>query len=111
MNQQLMTWDKLLTRDMIELRVSSTTSAPDLAIASLRYFEEGKKVVLSCIGARSIAEGVKAVAIANGEAAQQGKLMLALPAFELKQVEDQATGKMVELTAIRLVLCLLPITV
>lgn len=88
----------------VELTVGRATEAPRLATAILRFFEEGKRPVLSCIGAESIAVGVKAVAIANGEAAPQGVLLQIHPAFQQKRFPDRRTFQQVEMTAMRLII-------
>lgn len=100
--------DAILARFQ-ELRVAQNTPSKELAGAILRYFEEGKKVALSVIGAQAAAQALKAVAIANEELIKQGRYFAIVPAFDLKRVPDRETGREIELTAIRLIVGRIPI--
>ena len=93
----------------ISLRVSNSTPAKTLATAILRYLDEDRQVVLSCIGPFPQAQALKAVGIANGEMAQQGRLLAVVPAFEEKKIHDRDTGREVEMTAMRFIVCRLPV--
>lgn len=92
-----------------ELRVSGSTQTRALATSILRYFDEGRRVALSCIGAQAASQALKAVAVANGELATQGKLLAIVPTFDLRRQADRVTGEEIELTAIRLILGRLPV--
>ena len=91
---------KALEGQVQELRVSNGTNVKQLATAILRFMEEGKKVSLACIGPQSQSQALKAVAVANGEMAPQGKILLVLPAFDVKVFADKDTRNSVEMTAI-----------
>lgn len=92
-----------------ELRVSGATQTRPLATSILRYFDEGRRVALSCIGAQAAAQALKAVACANGELASQGRLLAIIPTFDIRRQADRVTGEEIELTAIRLIVGKLPI--
>ncbi len=109
-NIDITTLEELVNSQYKELRVSNGTPVKALATAILRYFEEGKKVQLSIIGAQAAAQALKAVASANGEAGQQGKFFAIVPSFDMKTINDRHTNQEIELTAIRLTLGRIPIT-
>lgn len=95
-----------------ELRVSNGTPVKTLATAILRYLDDRKRVKLSCIGPQSLSQAIKAIAIANGEAASGGYLLALIPSFETKHFADrQDAEKQVEMTALNLVVGRVPITV
>ena len=79
--------EKTLVEGVMELRVSGATQPMNLAKSIIGYMEEGKRPALSCIGFPSLAVAVKAVAIANGEMAPQGKLLCIFPSFDKKELD------------------------
>ena len=95
---------KSMETSLLELRVGNATQAKTLATSILRYREEGRSIVLSCIGAVALSNGVKAVAMANGELAQQGMFLSVVPGFCTKPLRDRDTGQTIEMTSIRLVI-------
>lgn len=102
-------WEKVLTASVQELKVAAGTPHQHLATAILRYLDEGKRVVLSCIGAQSVSQAMKAVAHAQGESAQQGRLIAVVPGWDSKKFPDRVTLQQVEMTSFRMVCCRLPI--
>ena len=94
----------------VELRVSNGTPVKTLATAILRYLEEKKRVRLSCIGAQSLSQAIKAIAIANGEAASGGSLLALIPSFQTKHFVDRGDStQQVEMTAVNLTVGRVPI--
>jgi stage V sporulation protein SpoVS len=114
MTTELKTLEEVINAQYMELRVSNGTPVQALATSILRYFEEGRKVALSCIGAQAAAQALKACAVANGEAGQQGKFFAIVPSFDVKKVRENRPGPTqgdeIELTAIRLIVGRIPIT-
>lgn len=106
----LTTIEEIIDRQVEELRVSNGTPAKSLATTVLRFFDEGKRVALSCIGAQAAANALKAVAIANSELASQGKFFAVIPMFDVRRTQDRTTGQEIELTAIRLLIGRIPMT-
>lgn len=84
-----------------ELKVASTTDVQLLATSIVKNSEEGKAVVLSCIGVQPQSQASKAVAIANGHVAPQGYIFLMCPSFHVTRFPDRVKQEMVERTAIR----------
>ena len=100
-----------ISENTVELRVSKKTSSRSLATAILRHFDDGRRVVLSCIGASSLSQGIKSVAIAMGETCPQGDILCVVPAFDIKRLEDRDSGEDIDMTAIKCLVYKLPITV
>ena len=88
--------------EALELRVGGSTNVHHLAKSIVKSIEEGKQIILSCIGLPAISVAVKSVAVANGHTAPQGNVLYMLPSFQLKAFADKETGKMIEMTAVRL---------
>lgn len=105
----LTTLEEYLEQNLTELRVANETPIQNLATAMVRYIEEGRHVTLSCIGAQSISQAVKAVAISHGTTAPGGKLLAIIPTFNVKDIKDKFSQQMVETTALRLIIGRIPI--
>jgi len=88
-------------KEPYEFRVSNKTSVHDLATGIQRHVEEGKSVVLSCMGVAPNSTAVKAVAVANGRVAPQGFVFLIMPAFGSAMVTNKDHQGEVERTTIR----------
>jgi len=102
--------EQLMESAVKPVRVANGTPLRELSTLILRFLDEGKqRVALECIGAPSVNIGIKAVAIANEESIKQGRILVILPSFELKSFADRATGKEIEMTAIRLLVSRLPV--
>lgn len=104
-------WERAIAGMTQALRVSAATQIDSLSIAILRFMDEGKIVVLDCIGAQSVHLAMKAVARANGEAGQQGKVLLAMPFFEKRQLPDREMGGFSDVTALRFTVSRAPVLV
>lgn len=87
-----------------ELRVAAGTGTHVLATSIVKNFEEGKRVVLSCIGVKSQSQALKAVAVANGYVAPKGFVFVMLPSFHVTRFPDKDQGCVVEKTAVRFAL-------
>ena len=85
-----------VTQPVQELRVANATNVHDLATSIVRHTDEGKFVTLSCIGVGSLAQGTKAVIIANGKLSAQGKVLVRIDHFGSAHINDS-----VERTTIR----------
>ena len=94
--------DKVFAHAVVDYRVCNNTEVKSLATAILRLFEEGKAVALNCIGAQALSQAVKAATVANGELAQQGKMVIMTAAFANKTIKDRNSGEGIEMTTIRL---------
>jgi stage V sporulation protein SpoVS len=84
-----------------ELKVAATTDVQYLATSIVRNTEEGKQVILSCIGVQPQSQAVKAVAIANGHVAPQGFVFVLLPSFHVTRFTDRVSMEQVERTAMK----------
>jgi stage V sporulation protein S len=103
--------EDVVALSIVELRVSNGTPAKGLATSILRYMEDGKRVALSCIGPQTLNQAIKAVAIANGEAAPGGSMLIIIPSFDTKHFPDRSSGLDVEVTAMKLMVGKLPLMV
>lgn len=70
------------------LRVSNTSSPADLASAISHALYDGRKVVLRAIGAASVNQAVKGIAIARGYVAQRGLDLVCIPGFTEVSLPD-----------------------
>ena len=84
------------------LRVAGSTDTQLLATSLVKNEEEGKRVVLQCIGVAPISQALKAVALANGQVAPNGFVFTATPTFATVRFPDRDTQELVERVAIRL---------
>lgn len=64
------------------LRVSSSSNPQSLASAISHGIYDGKKIVLRCIGAGAVNQGIKACAIARGYVAPRGVDLTVKPGFQ-----------------------------
>ena len=71
------------------LKVSSKTKASDLAGALAGSLERNKSVEVQAIGAGSVNQAVKAIAIARGFVAPQGTNLITMPAFAQVQLDGE----------------------
>ena len=85
----------------MELRVSSSTQVKQLATSILRNLDEGRALVIACIGMHPLNTAMKAVSVANGEAAQNGFLLSLVPSFKEREFPDRHTSEMIVQTALR----------
>lgn len=74
---------------MVELRVKNTTYAKSLATSIHAEMQKQDCVVLLCMGVAPVSISVKAVAIANGIAAPQGRVYTISPAFLVRDVDGR----------------------
>jgi stage V sporulation protein SpoVS len=72
-----------LNVDEQELRVAGQTATGALASAIVKNIDDGKRVVLSCIGCMPTLLAAKAVAAANGLIAPHGYVLYMLPTFHV----------------------------
>lgn len=77
------------------LRVKNSSSPADLASAISHAIYDGKKVTLRAIGAGSVNQAVKGIAIARGYVAQRGLDLLCAPGFITIQMDDQEVSAIV----------------
>lgn len=75
----------------IELKVANTTPVQVLATAIAKNIEEGKKVLLRCIGVQAVSQCQKAVAAANSKLAPQGSYLATVPFFSVEKIERDGT--------------------
>lgn len=78
-----------------DLRVAGGSNPAKVAGAVVKNMEEGKVVFLSAMGAGAVNQAVKAICIARGMAAPQGKDLYVVPGF----IDEVVEG--VKKTAIR----------
>lgn len=102
-------WETTLAKLSAPLRVAGSTQAPTLATAILRFLDEGRIVYLECIAPVTVHIAMKAVAIANGEAGQQGKVLVVMPAFDKKSLPDRHGPGNVDITALRFMVSRAPV--
>ena len=74
---------------MVTFRVKSSTDIKKLGGAIFTNIKNCNEIELSCLGAGSLNQAVKAVIIARGMATPVGIDMIIEPSFELTEVEDQ----------------------
>lgn len=103
--------EDMLKSSIAELRVSNGTPSKALATSILRYLDDGKRVTLSCIGAQCLNQAVKAVAIANAEAASGGHMLVVIPSFETRSFPDRNTGEPLEMTGMSLFVGRVPLVI
>lgn len=82
---------------MNELKVSSKSKPISVAGALANAFRNQTSVTLACVGAGSLNQAVKAVAIARGFVAPQGLDLICIPSFKIITIEGD------ERTAVKLV--------
>lgn len=70
------------------LRVSNTSPPASLASAISHAVHDGSQVTLRCIGAASVNQGIKGIAIARGYVAQRGHDLVCAPGFTTVQMSD-----------------------
>lgn len=70
------------------LRVKNSSPPQSLAAAISHAVYDGKQVTLRCIGAASVNQGVKGIAIARGYVAQRGLDLLCRPGFTNVEMSD-----------------------
>lgn len=71
----------LVDGDVAKLKVAARSDVGKVAGAIVKFMAEGKRVVLSAIGAGAVNQAVKAVAVARGMAAPSGKNLFCVPSF------------------------------
>jgi len=64
-----------------EFRVAGSSNPGSVAGALAKNIQEGQIVALVCVGAASVNQGVKAIAIARGFMGPQGYNLSCIPAF------------------------------
>ena len=74
---------------MITFRVKSSTDIKKLGGAIFTNIKNCDELSLSCLGAGSLNQAVKAVIIARGMATPVGLNVILEPSFELTEVENQ----------------------
>ncbi len=79
------------------LKVSSKSKPSSVAGALANAFREKRSVEVQAIGAGSLNQAVKAIAIARGYVAPTGKDLVCIPAFSDELIEGE------ERTAIKLI--------
>jgi len=72
----------LVDGDVAKLKVAARSDVGKVAGAVVKFMAEGKRVVLSAIGAGAVNQAVKAVAVARGMAATSGKNLYCVPSFQ-----------------------------
>lgn len=85
----------------IDLRVSSTTNVHFLATAMVKYFQEGYRVQISCIGVVPISIAMKAIAVAEGKVSPEGFTLAAVPLFYSDDVTNRDNGLLEKKTVMR----------
>lgn len=83
------------------LKVSNRTDVHKLAHSIVATEQEGKRVVISCIGVMTINQAVKAIAVANGKTAPRGYVFLTLPAFHTEIVDNDVESTVIRFTVIK----------
>lgn len=83
------------------LKVAGKSSVKSVAGSIVKSFEEGNEVVMYAIGASSVNQSIKAVALARGIMSSKGYDLYVAPGFSTTQIDGE------EKTSIRLVLKLL----
>ena len=79
------------------LKVSSKSDPNKVAGALANVLREKKNVEIEVIGAGSLNQAIKAIAIARGFVAPSGKNLVCIPAFSLITIDNE------ERTAIKLI--------
>ena len=80
------------------LKVSSKSNPAKVAGAIANIFREQKKVEIQTVGAGSLNQAIKAVAIARGFVAPMGENLVVIPAFSDIEINGEAK------TAIKLII-------
>lgn len=89
---------------MDTLRVSGTTDVKKLANAIMISLQETNQCELTCIGASSVNQCVKAIASANGLASTSGHTLVTTPYFRILSLEngEQKTAIVFLVTKVRI---------
>lgn len=80
------------------LKVSSKSNPNKVAGAIANLFKENNKIEIQTVGAGSLNQAIKSIAIARGFLAPSGINLVVIPAFSEVQIENQTK------TAIKLIL-------
>ncbi len=87
----------------IILRVANTTEAQSLATAIVKFHEEGKKVVLTCLGVVALGVAAKAVILSNEQMAREGFVLSCYLSYrDMLAIKPETEGEEVTVVAIRL---------
>ncbi len=87
--------------ERMQLRVAASSNSKDLAGSIAKLYQDNKECDLIAIGHAAVCQALKAVPIANGYLAPQGIVLVVLPSFENKLLDDGA-GTPVERTLLRM---------
>ena len=68
--------------DIQLLKVGAATCPAKLSHAVFKYTEEGKQVVLTCLGVASLGVGIKSIILANRQTVTQGYFFLVTPSYQ-----------------------------
>lgn len=89
-------------KETIQLKLAAKSNPSSVAGSIVKNMNEGKTVELIGIGAGSLNQGVKAVAIARGYIAPQGIDLAMIPAFVDTEIDGESRTavvyKIIELT-------------
>lgn len=72
----------------VTLKVSSKSSPNSVAGAIIGILNEGQKVQVDAVGAAAVNQAVKAIAIARGYIAPEGKNLVCIPAFTIVNIDN-----------------------
>lgn len=84
------------------LRVKSGTSVKPLASAIAHHLYAGRPVVLRCVGAAAVGQGIKALAVARSFAGPVGIDIAVVPAFDTIEGSRGDTISAITLRVVRL---------
>lgn len=91
-----------MANEPIDLRVASSTNIQYLATSIVKYFQEGRRVQISAIGVVPISTAIKALIIANGKVAPEGRVFVMVPYFFTDDVDNRESGLTEQKTVIKL---------
>jgi stage V sporulation protein S len=83
--------------ERVTLKVASASEVGKVAGAIVKFMAEGRKVVLVAIGAGAVNQAIKAVTVARGMAAPQGKNLYFIPGFCQEKFKDEGMKTAIEL--------------
>ena len=71
-----------MDHDIQNLKVGAATDPAKLSHAVFKYTEEGKHVILTCLGVASLGVGIKSIILANRQSVTQGYFFLVTPSYQ-----------------------------
>lgn len=77
-----------MTQEIVEMRVSSKSDCKAVAGSITKTLEAGKRVQVQTIGAASLNQAVKAIAMARGNVAKTGRDLVTRPGFGTTMIDE-----------------------